>query len=420
MSFWYESSAHSKDARYWTDLAILLARDNGFNKFCVLQKMQAKERKLCKRIWWSCFTRDQLVGWGTRRAPLINQDEHDVPMLTLEDFDIEDLSQNDLNFFEETGTARNMDKQKQVATLFIEKTKLCVCIGSVLDPKSMPTAGEHSFDGDVHQPDIALEVYPDLVENLQEGDAKLVAWVGELPETATYRPYVPMDVLRSGEKTMAVHLSLLHLLYHATVSALHRSYGPHGSRSKVRSSAAAITNILENLRRLDLIRYIPITSFTFITPALTIHLLDQKSPDSTIRQCAAEDFAKCLRAMRELSDDYEDSEPAVPRAPNPNPTKKISTSDQVEKEVAKAVNPGPGVSFYSILDDITDLIPPTPQLPKQPKPLLVQSSKLTLQDTFLPPAQDYLQDGFEGDLEMDFPALVLSPNYEDFLNDDML
>lgn len=98
----------------------------------------------------------------------------------------------------------------------------------------------------------------------------------------------------------------------------------------------------------------------------------------------------------------------------------MATSDQVDKEVAKAVNPGPGVSFYSILDDITDLIPPTPQLPKQQKPPLAQHSKLALQDTFLPPAQVYLQDGFEGDLEMDFPALVLSPNYDDFLNDDML
>lgn len=414
MSFWYESCAHSKDARYWTDLAILLARDNGFNKSSVLQRMELQQRKICKRIWWSCLTRDQLVAWGTRRAPLIKPDEYDVPMLTLEDFNIEDLTQILPSLSEEIVLARNIDRQKQDATLFIEKTRLCVCIGSVLDPKAMLSMGEHPSD--VLSTDTEKDDNSGAREKLREHDAKLQAWLGRLPEATKYRHYAPMDLLRSGEKTIVVHLSLLHMLYHATVSALHRSWGSRGSRSEVRSAADSITNILENLRRLDLIRYMPITSFTFITPALTIHLLDQKSPDAMIRQCAAEDFAKCLRAMRELSDDYEDPQPAAPQARHA--TRQLAISDQIEREAPKVMNPGPGVDFYSILDDITGLIPPTPQLVKQQKSL-VHSKNPSLHGTSLPSKMDNLQDAFEGELDMSFPAIVLSPNYEDFLNDDM-
>jgi hypothetical protein len=101
--------------------------------------------------------------------------------------------------------------------------------------------------------------------------------------------------------TLVIYVSHLHMLYHATFSALHHFNNSEDSRSKVRISAAYITSILNNLRLLNLVRYVPITSFTFITPALMLHLHEQRNQDVTIRQRAVEDFAKF---MKELSEDY--------------------------------------------------------------------------------------------------------------------
>jgi hypothetical protein len=164
--------------------------------------------------------------------------------------------------------------------------------------------------------------------------------------------------------TLVIYVSHLHMLYHATFSALHHPKNSEDSQSKVRISAASITSILNNLRLLNLVRYVPITSFTFITPALMLHLHEQRNQGVTIRQRAVEDFAKFTEG---LSEDYGPSGPSTPRREN-IPQASTGTLESLgEKKKVRTLNPGPGVSFYRIIDDITTLIPPSPEMLNQQK-----------------------------------------------------
>jgi hypothetical protein len=138
--FWYETPNDSKDAGHWTGLAINLARTIGLNSDSVLQQMDSKKQELCRRIWWSCFTRDHMVALGTRRPPHIRENEFDVPVLTLENFDFEDLTEHMPMISENYVIIRDLDRQKKLAIIFIEKAKLYLHIGNVLSTKHWATS----------------------------------------------------------------------------------------------------------------------------------------------------------------------------------------------------------------------------------------------------------------------------------------
>ena len=84
----------------------------------------------------------------------------------------------------------------------------------------------------------------------------------------------------------------------------------------------------------------------------------------TIRQRAVEDFAKFMKA---LSEDYGPSGPSTPRRESILQDSTGTLNSLREKEKVRTLNPGPGVSFYSIIDDITTLILPSPEMLRQQK-----------------------------------------------------
>ncbi|KIN03242.1 hypothetical protein OIDMADRAFT_64116, partial [Oidiodendron maius Zn] len=297
MTFWYESSSQSKGARYWLSIAVDLTLTIGLNNNSVLQKMHPKQQKLCRRIWWSCFTRDKLVALGARQPAFIGQD-YNVPALILEDFEIRDLSECMPAISEGCIAAHDPHVQKQVAVLFIVKVELCVCISNILDARyrnsNMPV-----HRGSIRQNQTTI-ITQTFIDGHERYDVELGSWLLNLPPAATY--HLPMELSDCSE-TVVVHLSLLHMLYHSTISTLHRPWETHSSRSKVRSAAHSITGILENLHCLGLVCCVPIMSLTFIASALTIHLVDQNSSDEEIRYSAMEGFAKYMRIVRELCDE---------------------------------------------------------------------------------------------------------------------
>jgi hypothetical protein len=420
MSFWYETPNDSKDAWHWTGLAINLARTIGLNSDCVLQQMNPKKQKLCRLIWWSCFIRDHMVALGTRRPPHIRENEFDVPVLTLENFDLEVLTRHMPTISENYVIARDLDRQKKLAMVFIEKAKLCLHIGNVLSTQNSATSTPVDRPFPHANGGMALGSSPSI--NFERCDGELQAWLRDLPTVVLYHPFTLTDMVQEGD-TLVIYVSHLHMLYHATFSTLHRSNTSEDSRSKVRISAASITSILNNLRFLSLVRYVPITSFTFITPALMLHLQEQRNQDMTIRQRVVEDFAKF---MKELSVDYGPSGPSTPRRESIPQANTGTLKNLGEKEKVRTLNPGPGVSFYSIIDDITTLIPPSPEMLRQQKlqqqqqrlmPQLIRSSVPREPDVEVMNTPSFYQN--EGAMEVSYD-MVFSPNYGEFLMEGIL
>jgi hypothetical protein len=59
LSFWFETLAEEKNTRHWMALASSLCVTADFNQTPAIDSVSKQQLK--KRIWWSCFVRDQLV-----------------------------------------------------------------------------------------------------------------------------------------------------------------------------------------------------------------------------------------------------------------------------------------------------------------------------------------------------------------------
>lgn len=246
--------------------------------------------------------RDRLVALGMRRPTRIKTEDCDVPMLTIEDFEIDIESDKSEAFFwtaeRRAREEKDAERQKQLAVLCIEKAKLCVCISHVLAAQYSvlnTNQGSLTADGSTRTTMMLLpkKLEPGC-EEVRNCDIELDAWVNDLPSEAVYgTPFVS-----GADPVLILHKALLHLIYKfvtltheshrlkflliadiihsTTVSALHRpqvlpstptnppvkkSELQEISRKKVRQAASEITRLADDLIEFDLVRYLPTTGY---------------------------------------------------------------------------------------------------------------------------------------------------------------
>lgn len=217
MSYWYETPDDQKDTWHWMGVAISLSHTIGLHRNPEKSSMDPKRKKLWKRIWWSCFMRDRLVALGMRRPTRIKSDDCDVPMLTLEDFDI-DTGFNEEEAIHWTSEERarqeiEAERQRKLALMCIEKAKLCVCISHVLSAQYSvlnTNQGSLTADGSTRTTMMLLpkKLEPGSVEVI-ECDQELEAWVAGLPADAVYQN----PIRGQADDVLVLHRGLLHLIY---------------------------------------------------------------------------------------------------------------------------------------------------------------------------------------------------------------
>lgn len=121
MSHYYPSMLEQKHTWFWAQQAIGLAQGAGLHQ----NPGQAPQRKLWARIWWACLVRDRLIALGTGRPMHINSLDCSVPMLTDEDLEEVDDTEED----------------RTVKTLFLAFVRLCQYMEGVLSlPRSVAAA----------------------------------------------------------------------------------------------------------------------------------------------------------------------------------------------------------------------------------------------------------------------------------------
>ncbi|KAF8534335.1 fungal-specific transcription factor domain-containing protein [Trichophaea hybrida] len=323
MSYWYETPDDQKDTWHWMGVAISLSHTIGLHRNPENSNMDSKRQKLWKRIWWSCYMRDRLVALGMRRPTRIKTEDCDVPMLTMEDFEIDiGFDENEAFYWSADRRAneeKDVERQKQLAVLCIEKAKLCVCISHVLSAQYSvlnTNQGSLTADGSTRTTMMLLpkKLEPGC-EEVRKCDEELEKWNSELPLEATYGT----PCATGADPVLILHKALLHLIYNTTVSALHRpqvlpstpSCPPikktelqEVSRKKVRQAASEITRFADDLIEFDLVRYLPTTGVTVILPAVIIHLLDIRSSNLVTREMSLEGFALCMQVLQRLRQTY--------------------------------------------------------------------------------------------------------------------
>ncbi|UKZ93985.1 Cutinase transcription factor 1 beta [Trichoderma asperellum] len=320
MTYWYETPDDQKDTWHWMGVAISLAHTIGLHRNPEVTTMAVPTQKLWKRIWWSCFMRDRLIALGMRRPTRIKDEDFDVPMLAESDFELAVLPDKVTVVPPECTLMRDVEMQRELAIMCIAKAKLCICISHMLKAQYSVLIRDNMKPENTTNSTMML--FPnkklDNLDSVKIVDGELKEWVASLPECCQYRMLVPADT-KNGRATVAVQRTLLHMVYHTTISALHRPQflpsspmqAPTASRQvqemsrlKVKDAATHITSMATELHHLRLERYLPTTGVTVILPAMIIHLLEMKNPMPEARGRATRGFRQCMRVMEKLREIY--------------------------------------------------------------------------------------------------------------------
>ncbi|KAF2222899.1 fungal-specific transcription factor domain-containing protein [Elsinoe ampelina] len=323
MTYWYETPDDQKDSHHWMGIAVSLSHTIGLHRNPERSGMEVKQRRLWRRIWWSTYMRDRLIALGMRRPTRIKNEDFDVPLLSLEDFSISELSRANMSCIPPgCSVMYSADMQRRLAIMCVEKAKLCICISHVLSTQYSVLHNNHgvqSKEGSTRTTMMLVAKKDDPeVCGVKNCDDELRKWKASIaPEVDVSDPaeqtFVP------GEESFFLNRTLLHMVYHSTLSALHRpqvlpaSTWPSDntstellemSRANVRHAANQITIYADVLAKYDLIRYLPTVGITVLLPAIIIHLLDIKAPDEQTRRTALQGFCQCMQIMSQLRDIY--------------------------------------------------------------------------------------------------------------------
>lgn len=323
MTYWYETPDDQKDSHHWMGIAVSLSHTIGLHRSPEKSNtMDQARQRLWRRIWWSTYMRDRLIALGMRRPTRIKSKDFDVPMLTLDDFEIEALQDGPSCIPSDCKTMRDTETQRHLAIMCIQKAKLCIAMSHVLSVQYSVLHNNHgvlSEEGTTRTTMmlVAKKLEPE-VDEVQDCDAELSKWKANLPEEAMYVAPTWNDV-DAGNESVVLNRSLLHMIYYATLSALHRPQvlpstampqrNPAAdqidtSRKAVRLAASEITNIASTLYKLDMVPNLPTTGITALLPAIIIHLLDIKANDAEARRTSLKGFCECMQIMAKLRDIY--------------------------------------------------------------------------------------------------------------------
>ena len=260
--------------------------------------------------------RDRLIALGMRRPTRIKTEDFDVPMLTLDDFELVAIPETVSCVPADCHLARDVDKQRDLAIMCIEKAKLCLCISHVLSTQYCVLNNNQGVANDRTTMMLLPKKGNSETCEVKACDDELQHWLDELPEAARHQATL------TGHRSIDLHRSLLHMVYFSTLSALHRPQVlPSGSiatapstpaslelletsRKAVRRAADAITTLTQNLDSADLVRFLPTAGVTVLLPAIIIHLLDIKAPDESTRRQSLRGFCQCMQVMGKLRDLY--------------------------------------------------------------------------------------------------------------------
>ncbi|KAJ6104122.1 hypothetical protein N7523_010442 [Penicillium sp. IBT 18751x] len=313
MTYWSDpENSPQRDIWDWIGVCNTQAHSIGLNTDPVSSDMDIRTRRLRSRLWWCLYSRDRLIAMGMRRPLQVNEGTSNVPLPRLEDFDFEPFSSSAVALFR-CRQLEDVSHQKRLATMFIEKAKLCQCIGRVLFAQYAPS--QRQF-GATDRTTVTLVPRQASESEFIRCTQKLDSWLSSLPKDAQFIPQSKTN-FRDGEDVLLLHGAMLRMLFHATTSALHRPWAAGSkdqsksrlemrdtARTKMQDAAAGITHIIQGLNQLNLTRFLPQSGVTVILPAAVAHLSNSMSDNPAVRESSISNFHRCIQVLHCLKDIY--------------------------------------------------------------------------------------------------------------------
>ncbi|KAE8419610.1 fungal-specific transcription factor domain-containing protein [Aspergillus pseudocaelatus] len=314
MSYYYDAPGHQKDSWHWMGVVLSLAHTIGLNRDPITLGMDLKRQQMWKRIWWSIYVRDRLIALGTRRPISAIDEDSNVPVLSLDDFELQCCSPNIIKLLGGSNILEDCGARRELALMFIEKTKLCILLGYILSTQYFTVRYGSGM------PTETMMLSP---KSSTAGEGKLFHlnlllenWLSYLPTEAHFTP-LGHSKLSDVQQVLHLHHAILKMIYHTASSALHRPQltsitPPTSSHSKFQEISACkvfhaameVTDIALEMDSLGLTSNYPPIGVTVLMPAAMVHLLKIRSDNRGVRIASSQRLCQCIRILSSLRDVY--------------------------------------------------------------------------------------------------------------------
>ncbi|PGH08306.1 hypothetical protein AJ80_07902 [Polytolypa hystricis UAMH7299] len=225
------------------------------------------ERRAGKRLWWACIVRDRVMSLGLHRPQLVSREAFDV--------DADRLNLDDL---EGDGNGEAVYDRSLRHALLLITVLLCDLCAVLTDLLSLvyPSAPPSSH----YLPEHHSHAFA-RAQRLRE---TLKAWYVDMTQRLSV-----IRMRHRSEPPVILLLSLLQMYYHSALMLLahyeiHLDVESHipgnrarisASKREIQGSIVSITELLRDLIRLDLVRYLPTSAVWCTAQPLLLYLLDQ-------------------------------------------------------------------------------------------------------------------------------------------------
>ncbi|KAK5045906.1 hypothetical protein LTR84_008692 [Exophiala bonariae] len=303
MSTWWKTPKEQKDGWHWFGIALLLARSIGLHRDINAQNLSAKSRALRRRLWWSFIIRDTLASISTNHIPLIRDSEFSVASLTMDDF-AHDASPRIISTF---NGIPNFEVRK-FAEIGIQTVHICRLIKQVL-----LTAFHETTTGNI---DILYLNKSSKYESLRSKSQDLhdIERSFEKSLVDVYSPLKFQTISSEAEQALQLHKALLSILCHYGTLLIHRPKHANErknnlrdhvtSRTRVRSAAIHVNQILMEIYTADLTKRMPSTIVSCLMPVGISHIQDMKDKTPAVHREGRRRLEECKQILMELSDGH--------------------------------------------------------------------------------------------------------------------
>ncbi|KAH8800627.1 fungal-specific transcription factor domain-containing protein [Xylogone sp. PMI_703] len=289
MAFWYSDTDDRTGSWHWIGVAISLCQALGLNRSPDMSKLNwhisGVQRRLWRRIWWTCLLRDRWISFVIGRPLRINLEDCDIPMPSVEDVlsELRDISTIERKKY-------SISDSSELAECWVNLVKLSIALGKILTLNSnqdgvFPVAAEV----EVCHKDIlnclgtgkkSVEKRPQIVEfHLHQFQLHYEAVI-----IALYRPYLLNDIVNNPSANEEEWLST--------------------ARRRVRHATASTHSFLDNIVAMNMIQYLGPMTLTVLVPTMHIHLLALRSPNLLTRRLGLHKLDFCMTIMADLGSTY--------------------------------------------------------------------------------------------------------------------
>lgn len=316
MSLWYGRWDDRRHTWHWTGLAYDTARGMGLHREPTAKNVSEKVRRFRRRLWWSIYIRDRMIALGTRRPMRIRDDDFEVAILTLEDFDLEALEEPD----PAQPILPNTGQRTSTALMCVELVKLCTCIGHVMSSQCTVLNSQPDIP---HTMMVVSRRNGNHTQELENCDRELKEWFRALDTNV--RRTSPPPAQDGPHNCSEVHWEILNMTYLTVMNVLHRSQAlqplpdtteaqvvRRSSRSKVKEAARSLTKLSQTMLRQDEVKFLGPIGVTALVAACLSHMLDISSADDEdVRDASTFRLYQSLQVLQSLRDIYASADASV-------------------------------------------------------------------------------------------------------------